>query len=94
MFVSKGRGVHERKGRTTTGTMRVLDSTGDTAVAWDIGDAEAVREAEALFRRLLDGERRMAFARPAGAKADEAELIRAFDPAAEEILMVRPIQGG
>lgn len=76
------------------GTMRVLDSTGDTAVAWEIGDTEAVQEAEALFRRLLNDERRMAFARPAGAKADEAELIRTFDPAAEEILMVRPIQGG
>ena len=78
----------------TMGTMRVLDATGDTAVAWDIEDTEAVREAEALFRKLLDDERRMAFARPAGASAEEAELIRAFDPTAEEILMVRPIQGG
>jgi hypothetical protein len=76
------------------GTMRVLDSTGDTAVAWDVDDAEAVRAAEALFARLLTEERRMAFARPAGARAEDSELIRAFDPTAEEILMVRPIQGG
>ena len=94
MFVSKRRNVHERKGATTMGTIRVLDATGDTAVAWDIDDAEAVREAEALFRRLVHDERRMAFARPTGAGAEEAELIRAFDPNAEEILMVRPIQGG
>jgi hypothetical protein len=74
--------------------MRVLDSTGDTAVTWDIEDEEAIRTAEAHFRRLLENERRMAFARHAGANADEAELIRAFDPTADEILMVRPIQGG
>ena len=94
MFVSERRNVGELKGATTMGTMRVLDSTGDTAVAWDIDDEEAVRAAEARFRWLLDNERRMAFARPAGASAEEAELIRAFDPTAEEILMVRPIQGG
>lgn len=93
MFVSEGH-ARELKGGMTMGTMRVLDSTGDTAVAWDIDDEEAVREAEAHFRRLLDDERRMAFARPAGASVDQAELIRTFDPTAEEILMVRPIQGG
>jgi hypothetical protein len=76
------------------GKLRVLDSTGDTVLDWDVDDNEAVREAELLFRRLVDDERRMAFARPAGGTAADAELIRAFDPSAEEILMVKPIQGG
>jgi hypothetical protein len=76
------------------GKLRVLDASGDTVVDWQIEDNEAVREAEALFQRLLVEERRMAFGRPTGGKADEAELIRSFDPTAEEILIVRPIQGG
>jgi len=76
------------------GKLRVLDSTGDTVLDWDVEDNEAVREAELLFRRLVDDERRMAFARPADGTAADAELIRAFDPSADEILMVKPIQGG
>lgn len=76
------------------GKLRVLDPSGDTVVDWMIGDHETVREAEDLFSRLLTQERRMAFARPAGGKAEDAEMIRSFDPTAEEILVVRPIQGG
>jgi hypothetical protein len=76
------------------GKLRVLDASGDTVLDWEIEDNEAVREAEALFRRLVDDERRMAFARPAEGTAEDAELIRSFDPTAEEILMVKPIQGG
>ena len=75
------------------GKLRVLDASGDTVVDWNIEDNEAVREAEALFQRLLGEERRMAFARPIGGKADEAAMIRTFDAKAEEILIVRPIQG-
>ena len=36
----------------------------------------------------------MAFARPLGAPVEQAERIRSFDPSAEEIIWVRPIQGG
>lgn len=76
------------------GTMRILDSSGDTAVAWELDDLEAVRAAEEQFSRLVTRERRMAFARPAGTAAGDSELIRAFDPTAEEIIMMRAIQGG
>ena len=76
------------------GTLRILDSTGDTAVSWDLADHETVRAAEALFERLLVTERKVPFARPAGASADEAVQISSFDPHAEEILFVRPVQGG
>ncbi len=75
------------------GTMRILDSTGDTLVSWEIDDETAVREAEELFCRL-EAERRIPFARPAGAAARDAEQIRAFDPDLEEIIWVRPIAGG
>jgi hypothetical protein len=76
------------------GKLRVLDSTGDTVVEWAPEDTAAVDEVEALFRSLVLTARRMAFARPAGAAADDAVQIRSFDPGAEEILIVRPIQGG
>jgi len=75
------------------GTMRILDHSGDTAVTWDIDDEATVRAAEELFERL-GAESKMAFARSAGAPPEEAERIRRFDPAAEEIIWVRPIQGG
>jgi hypothetical protein len=75
------------------GTMRILDHSGDTAVTWDLDDEATVRAAEELFERL-SAESKMAFARPPGAPAEEAERIKRFDPAAEEIIWVRPVQGG
>jgi hypothetical protein len=75
------------------GTMRILDSTGDTAVTWDLDDDTAVAAAEAIFEREA-GQSKMAFARPLGAPVEQAERIRSFDPSAEEIIWVRPIQGG
>ncbi len=75
------------------GTMRLLDGTGDTLVDWDVEDAAAVREAEALFARLAT-ERRIPFARRAGAAAADAERIDRFEPDAEEIIWVRPVAGG
>lgn len=76
------------------GTLRILDSSGDTAVTWDLADHDTVRAAEELFERLLKTERKIPFARPAGAPADQAVQIARFDPQADEILFVRPIQGG
>jgi hypothetical protein len=75
------------------GTMRILDSTGDTLVDWAIDDEAAVREAEDLFARL-SSERRIPFARPPGCTAEDAERITEFDPGLEEIIWVRPIAGG
>ena len=75
------------------GTMRILDHSGDSTVTWDLDDEPAVRAAEELFERLA-AESKMAFARPVGAPAEEAERITRFDPTVEEIIWVRPIQGG
>jgi hypothetical protein len=75
------------------GTMRILDSTGDTMIAWSVDDDESTAEAERVFDRLAR-ERKIPFARAAGAPAAEAERIRTFDPAAEEIVWVRPVAGG
>ncbi len=75
------------------GTMRILDSTGDTLVTWDVDDEPAVRQARALFEERAR-ERKIPFARMAGAAANDAERISAFDPEADEIIWVRPIAGG
>lgn len=75
------------------GVMRVLDATGDTVVAWAEDDTESVAAAAAMFLEQ-QGERKLAFARRAGAPAADAELIRHFDPTAEEIVWVRPVAGG
>lgn len=75
------------------GTMRILDHTGDTMVAWSLDDPASLTEAAARFDQLL-AERKIPFARAAGAPAAEAERVRTFDPTAEEIVWVRPVAGG
>ena len=77
----------------TLGTMRILDETGDTTIEWTVDDDEALRRAEALFRQQMNA-RQMAFARPAHGTVEDADRIFSFDPNAEEIIWVRPIQGG
>ncbi len=75
------------------GVMRILDHTGDRQVSWNVTDPASVRAAEQIFARQVRL-RGLAFARPAGGTATEATLMRRFDPAAEELIWVRPIQGG
>ena len=75
------------------GRMRILDRTGDSVVEWQIDDQRAVQQAESIFKEKLLA-RHIAFARPQGATHEEAERIFSFDPNAEEIIWVRPIQGG
>jgi hypothetical protein len=52
------------------GVMRILDTSGDTAVAWDTQDATpSVRQAEELFERLAN-QRKIPFARAADAPVE------------------------
>ncbi|MGD0219172.1 MAG: hypothetical protein ABSC73_01735 [Acidimicrobiales bacterium] len=75
------------------GVMRILDQNGDTAVSWDVCDPPSLRRAEALFADL-SSRHNLAFARAFGAPASKTDLLKTFDPNAEEIIWVRPIQGG
>jgi hypothetical protein len=75
------------------GIMRIIDSTGDTVIDWQVGDPVSTTEAEALFNRL-QSERQMPFGRSTGAAAKDATLLRSFDAELEEIVWVRPVQGG
>jgi hypothetical protein len=80
------------------GTLRVLNGSGDRRVSWSVeglvqGDPEAqeaVRQAESIF----------ALERQRGAHAFRvrpdapAELLEAFDPLAEDTVLIPPMVGG
>jgi len=81
---------HDRK-EPAMGVMRILDSSGDTKVLWEVDDDEALARAASLFDEL-SSEGKLAFERKGS--QTETSRIREFDPDAEEIIWVRPIQGG
>jgi hypothetical protein len=79
-------------------TLRILNGSGDRQITWSTGDLDsgdseaqaAVREAQRIFER----ERQrggVAFRIRPGAPA---QRIDAFDPRAEETLMLPPLVGG
>lgn len=71
------------------GKLRILNESGDREIPWAIGDAESLRIAEeAFFEHQKHGF--AAFAKVNGSH----ELIKSFDPHAEEILIVGPLAGG
>jgi hypothetical protein len=71
--------------------MRILDHTGDTPVRWDVLDRRTTDSARQVFGNLK-AEGKTAFARYA--PEEEFQMLRNFDPVVEEILWVRPLQGG
>ena len=75
------------------GIMRIVDETGDSTLTWSVEDERSVVEAAEMFTHLA-AMKRLPFARAKGAPASEAELVRQFDPEAEEIVWVRPVVGG
>jgi hypothetical protein len=78
--------------------LRVLSARGDTTVEWD-GRQAGAGDAEALAA-LREAERIFAEHRARGATAfrvapdGPAERIDAFDPAAEQIVVVPRVAGG
>ena len=72
------------------GTMAIPDRTGHREIRWSCDDQTSVAEAEALFAELRI-ERLVPFARTG---LDDFHQAQAFDPRADEIVWVRPLQGG
>jgi len=68
----------------------VMDATGDTRHEFDPADAAAVAEALARFKALTGARFTAAVRRGAGT----SELIRDFDPAAEETVFFSRLRGG
>jgi hypothetical protein len=71
-------------------TQIVMDATGDTRHQFNAADATALARAEARFKELTGAGFTAAVRRSNG----RSELIRSFDPAAEETVFFSRLQGG
>ena len=68
----------------------VMNATGDTRHEFDPADAAAVAEASTRFKELTGAGYTAAVRRGAGA----SELLRNFDPAADEAVFFPRLRGG
>jgi hypothetical protein len=68
----------------------VMDATGDTRHQFDANDQAALAEAEKRFMELTDA----GFVAAKRAGVGTSELIREFDPTAEETLFIPRLIGG
>jgi hypothetical protein len=68
----------------------VMNATGDTRHEFDLGDAAAVAEASTRFKELTGAGFTAAVRRGPGA----SELVRHFDPAADETVFFPRLRGG
>jgi hypothetical protein len=68
----------------------VMDHTGDTRHHFDPADARAVAEAEARFMELTGA----GFTAAKRLGDGKSEVVRSFDPTAEETLFIPRLQGG
>ena len=73
------------------GMLRVLCGRGDVKVEWDTERAEAVAEAERIFR---ENAARGYAAFKVEDKVEGATRIEEFDPSAREIIQIPRIVGG
>jgi hypothetical protein len=68
----------------------VMDKTGDTRHEFDPADSAAVAKAERRFRSLTGAGFTAAVRKDEG----QSELIRSFDPAADETIFFPRLKGG
>ncbi len=68
----------------------VMDASGDTRHAFNPADAAAVAEAEARFKQLTEA----GFTAAIRGGEGRSELIRSFDPTAEETVFFPRLRGG
>jgi hypothetical protein len=71
-------------------TQVVMDASGDTRHQFDAGDQAAVAEAEKRFMELTGA----GFTAAKRTGSGTSELIRKFDPTAEETLFIPRLIGG
>jgi hypothetical protein len=71
-------------------TQIVMDHTGDTRHQFDPADSAAVAEAEKRFRELTGA----GFTAAKRLSEGKSEILRSFDPTAEETLFVPRLNGG
>lgn len=78
---------------TPTGEMAVMGQEGDTKHMWDKAKPAEVEAARALFNTLVKEKKYLAF-KCVGKNGDKGDQIRDFDPDAERLIFVPPMQGG
>ena len=71
-------------------TQIVMDHTGDSRHQFDPADAAAVAKAEARFKKLTGA----GFTAAKRLGEGKSEVIRSFDPTADETLFIPRLQGG
>jgi hypothetical protein len=71
-------------------TQVVMDHTGDTRHEFDPSDCEAVAAAERRFQELTG----LGFTAAKRLADGNSELLRSFDPSAEETIFVPRLRGG
>ena len=74
----------------TMATQIVMDHTGDTRHQFDPADAAALAEAEVRFKELIG----VGFTAAKRLDDGKSEVLRSFDPTAEETLFVPRLIGG
>lgn len=74
------------------GEMRTMGGKGDTKISWDAASPDEVANARRSFDDLV-GKRYAAWS-VKGKNGDKDKRIYAFDPDAERIILVPPMQGG
>ena len=73
------------------GVMHVLNTTGHQSLTWDEADVSSVENAVKEYAALRnDGY--VAFKKGSG--KEDVQRIDSFEPDADEILWLRPLQGG
>lgn len=75
-----------------TGEMAIMGKEGDTKIMWDKSKRVEVDNAKATFERLV--KEGYSVFRVAGKEGDKGEQIREFDPDAERLIFVPPLQAG
>jgi len=72
-------------------SMCVLDETGDSRIQWDPSNPEEVAKAQLRFEELT---KKGYLAYKVNKKGDRGEVILAFDPSAERIILHSAMVGG
>lgn len=76
---------------TGTGTLCVMDHTGDTKLMWDRARPDEVDAARATFDNLR---KKGYLAYKVKADGAAGEVITEFDPTAEKVILCPPVVGG
>jgi hypothetical protein len=74
----------------TMATQIIMDHTGDTRHQFDPTEAAAVAVAEARFKKLTGA----GFTAAKRLDGGKSEVLRSFDPTAEETLFIPRLKGG